>query len=73
MISSFLTLKKNATFFYVLFFARFDHFCMTYETKKSAVFFYKERKRTQRTHRTQLSFIKNIKERKERRVLLLRT
>ena len=34
--------KKNAenvTFFYILFFARFDHFCMTYKTKKSAAFF----------------------------------
>ena len=62
-----LTLKKKSLFFYVLFFARFHHFCMTYETKKSAVFFYKECKRTQRTLR---SFIKNVKERKERRILL---
>ena len=39
MLSSFLTLKKNAPFFYILFFARFDHLFMTYETKKSAAFF----------------------------------
>ena len=39
---------------------------MTYETKKSAVFFYKERKRTQRMPR---SFIKNVKECKECSVL----
>ena len=67
MLGSFLTLKKNAPFFYVLFFARFDHFCLTYETTKSAAFFYTEHKRTQRTPH---SFIKNVKECKERLVLL---
>ena len=40
MLSSFLTLKKNAPFFYILFFAKFNHFSMTYETKKSAAFFW---------------------------------
>ena len=42
---------------------------MTYETKKSAAFFYKECKRTQRM---QCSFIKNVKEHKERSVLFIK-
>ena len=67
---SFLTLKKKAPFFYVVFFCKICHFCMTYETKKitkKAAFFYEERKRTQRMPR---SFIKNAKERKECHILL---
>ena len=63
MFRSFLTLKKNAAFFYIFYFCEICHFCMTYETKKSTVlfaFFYYVCKRTQRMPR---SFIKNIKER----------
>ena len=76
MLISFLTLKKNAPFFYLLFFCEIFHFFTTYETKKKTAFFYKgckrtqKTQRTQRTQRTQPSFKKNVKERKERCILL---
>ena len=66
--------KKNAAFFYVLFFARFAifvwltkpkrmlcSFIKNVKERKNVPFFYKERKRTQKTLH---SFLKNGKERK---------
>ena len=76
--------KKNAAFFYVLFFARFAIFVWLTKPKRgqhSFAFFNKKRKRTQRMPRLFIknvkerkrmlnSFKKNIKERKEHRILL---
>ena len=38
-VKFFFNLKKEHTVLLHSFFARFNHFCMTYETKKSAAFF----------------------------------
>ena len=64
MCKFFFNPKKECTVLLRFFVRKICHFCMTYETKKSAknaAFFYKERKRTQRTLH---SFIKNAKEHK---------
>ena len=63
MLRSFLTLciKRTLRSFTFFFFCKICNFCMTYETIKNAVFFYKEWKRMQRTFR---SFIKNGNESK---------
>ena len=66
-VKLFFNLIKRTLHSFTFFFCEICYFCMTYETKKSAVFFYKERKRTQRTPH---SFIKNVKELKKHSVLL---
>ena len=63
----FFNLIKRMLRSFTFFFCEMCNFCMTYETKKNATFFYKEWKRTLRRFR---SFIKNGKEHKKRSVLL---
>ena len=55
------SLKRTLRSF-TFFFCEICNVCMTYETKKNVLFFYKEWKRTQRLF---CSFIKNGKERKD--------